>query len=139
MALRAETLPSFELAIPPRSVYVGVVRLALSALARVGGLDEDLIDDMKIAVSEACANAVIAAEESGTEEPVRVTINDDGDRFVIEIRDMGAPAAEGASSPAPLDATRTDLSMALIRSLVSDCQQDRTDDGFNLTRLIVTR
>lgn len=133
---------SLELEIPPKSAYVGVVRLALSSLARVAGLDENSIDDLKIAVSEACANAVISTEQVGSAEPVRISLLEDEDRLVIEIRDRGAGRSRGADGAEPenleLD-DRADLSMALIRSLMSDCQVDVTDDGFNLTRLILTR
>ena len=60
-----------QLEIPPRSPYVGVVRLALSSLARAAGLDEEKVDDIKIAVSEACANAVLNNEEANSDEEER--------------------------------------------------------------------
>ena len=59
------------LEIPAKSVYVGVVRLALASLARDLELDEDRIEDLRMAVSEACANAVMNNETSG--RPVTIT------------------------------------------------------------------
>lgn len=130
---------SLELEIPPRSAYVGVVRLALSSLARVAGLNEESIDDLKIAVSEACANAVISTEQAGSHEPVRITLLEDNDRLVIEIRDRGSVPTMSQNPTSSDFGDRADLSMALIRSLMTDCQVDSTDDGFNLTRLILNR
>ena len=57
-------MDSAEIQIPPRPEYVGVLRLALGSLARTVGMDEESIDDLRIAISEACTNAVIAQEEN---------------------------------------------------------------------------
>ncbi|MEH6941945.1 anti-sigma B factor RsbW [Bacillus sp. JJ722] len=47
-----------EMKVPAKPEYIGIVRLTLSGIAsRMGFLYED-IEDLKVAVSEACTNAV---------------------------------------------------------------------------------
>ncbi|MDQ0340457.1 serine/threonine-protein kinase RsbW [Caldalkalibacillus uzonensis] len=57
-----------ELNIPAKPEYVGVVRLLISGLASRLGFSFDEIEDMKVAVAEACTNAVTHAyqEQEGT-------------------------------------------------------------------------
>ncbi len=50
-----------ELEIPARPEYVALARLVVSALAATdGALGDEQVDDLKIAVSEACTNAIEA-------------------------------------------------------------------------------
>jgi serine/threonine-protein kinase RsbW len=134
--------PSVSLEIPPRSAYVGVVRLAISALARNSGLTEDRVDDLKIAVSEACANAVLAHSEAGTDENVLVSYSDNGDRLVIEVLDRGEDDRT-ADSPAAEDSlgisSRLMMSVALLESLVDDCEFLARPGGGTTTRLVLSR
>jgi serine/threonine-protein kinase RsbW len=57
-----------EMKIPAKPEYVGVIRLTISGIASRMGYTYEEIEDIKIAVSEACTNAVQHAypeEESG--------------------------------------------------------------------------
>jgi serine/threonine-protein kinase RsbW len=129
-----------ELDIPPRTAYVRVVRLALSSLARQAGLDEEKVDDLKIAISEACANAVIANEEAGSDEPVSISWKDEDDCLTIEVSDRGASDHLAAS---PFDSqdlsSRLSMSVALLQSLVDGCEFLPRDGGGMSTRLLVSR
>jgi len=131
-----------ELAIPPRSAYVGVARLAVAALAREAGFDEEGVDDLKTAVSEACTNAVLSSEEAGTDEPVIITWTEDADRVVIEVSDRGsnydATQVEGALDSQGFS-LRLALSVSLLRSLVDEMTLGPRDDGGMRTRLVMKR
>lgn len=131
-----------ELDVPAKSVYVGVVRLAVAALGRSLEIDEDAIEDLKIAVSEACANAVIAHEASGIDEPVQIVWNDDGDDVRIDVTSAAsAPsddASEALSSTGSL-ASRDVLSLALLQSLVDSCTVEPLAEGGSITRLAMAR
>ena len=130
-----------QLEIPPRSPYVGVVRLALSSLARAAGLDEEKVDDIKIAVSEACANAVISNEEAGSDDPVTISWDEYDHAVRIEVADRGAmfnpDAVEQADSQG--FSTRAVMSMALLKSLVDECQFEPRTGGGTTTRLQINR
>lgn len=47
-----------KFSVPGKPEYVGTVRLAISALANCAGFDIEAIEDIKVAVSEACTNVV---------------------------------------------------------------------------------
>ena len=131
-----------QLQIPPRSPYVGVVRLAVSALARSAGVDEETVDDLKIAVSEACANAVLSQEEAGSDAPVEVTWDQVDAAIHIEVSDRGK-TVEMDGSPDAVDtqgfSTREVMSIALLRSLVDGCEFHPRDGGGMTTRLVISR
>ncbi len=130
-------MSSIEIAIPPRSVYVGVVRLTVTSLARSAGLDEDRVDDLRIAVTEACTSAVLAHEEGGSAEPVVVKWAEDGDRFVIDVEGRVEPQ-ETELEDSHGFSTRTVLSHALLESLVDETELTSSGDGTR-ARLIMAR
>lgn len=124
-----------ELAIPARAEFVALVRLIVSSVASSHGLPDDRIDDLKIAVSEACTNAIEAHDTSGTGEHVVVRCNDAGDRFEVCIEDRGSgfdvsslPAHPPVTDPDRLKFERG-LGIPLIRTLVDEVEFQSTDDG----------
>lgn len=129
-----------ELSIPAQSAYVGVVRLAIGALARAAELDEDIVDDLRIAVSEACTNSVLSHERSGVDARVTVTWNEEPSRLLVEIVDEGA-----VYDPDGLDADdtqallRLSMSVALLRSLMDGCEIGPRDGAGMATRFTVPR
>jgi len=130
-----------RLEIPPRSAYVGVVRLALSSLARAAGLDEEKVDDIKIAVSEACANAVLNNEEAGSDDPVVISWDETEDAVHIEVADRGASLDPDALDEVDTQgfSTRAVMSIALLKSLVDDCGFEAREGGGTTTRLLIHR
>ena len=54
-----------KLVLPGRSEFLQVARLATGGAAARAGLSVDDIEDLKVAVGEACTNAVDHAFESG--------------------------------------------------------------------------
>ena len=126
-------MAAVEIAIPPRSVYVAVVRLAVASLARTAGLDEDRVDDLRIAVSEACTNAVLAHEEAGRSEPVVVAWDDQPDQLVIEVRGH-VPAPDSPSEDSEGFSSRSVLSRALLESLVDSTEHSETGARLTINR-----
>jgi serine/threonine-protein kinase RsbW len=130
---------AIEITIPSKPEYVAVVRLALASLARDLEMDEETVDEMKIAVSEACANAVVASREAGTDAPIVVNWESDESSIVVEIGD----SAGGSPPSLPLDdsqgfSTRRAMSEALLRSLVTKLEVLPQASG-SLTRLTLAR
>jgi anti-sigma regulatory factor (Ser/Thr protein kinase) len=130
-------VPTVDLAIPPRSAYVGVVRLVVSSLARTAGIEETAVDDLKIAVSEACANAVLSNEEAGSVAPVSIEWHEDDEGVEVRVGDRGQ-VYQGGGPEEPF-ADRLSMSVALLGSLVDDFSFEPRPDGGMLTRLIVRR
>lgn len=122
-------MPDVEIEIPPRTPYVGVVRLAITSLGRSAGLGEEAVDDLKIAVSEACANAVLALEEAGIEDAVAVRWTDEADQIVVDV-EYGVPMTEeGKTEDSHGFSSRLVLSTALLESLVDECEFSQLDGG----------
>jgi anti-sigma regulatory factor (Ser/Thr protein kinase) len=123
-----------EIEIPPRSAYVGVVRLALASLGRTAGLDEEALDDLKIAVSEACTNAVLGHEETGLDEPVLVAWDDEG-ALVVEVTDRSEKQAPGNLIDSQGFSTRQVMSLALLESMAERVDIEPSATGGITTRL----
>jgi serine/threonine-protein kinase RsbW len=123
-----------ELQLPLRSVYVGVARLAVAGIARTAGFDEEVIHDLKIAVSEALANAVLYGERG--EDPARLLWTDTDEGAIIDVAFSGSLEEPEIDS---LGAERQEMSLALLRSLVHECEFISREDGGTTTRLNVKR
>lgn len=108
--------PEVRLAIPARPENVAVVRQALGGLANVLGIDGVALDDMKLAVTEACTNVVVHAYPEA-EGPLEVEMRPGGATLTVVVRDHG-----GGIRPR-LDASSTSalgLGMPLMASLADD-------------------
>lgn len=89
-------MPTIELRFTPLPAHVRTARLLAAVLARRIGVDESLVDEVKLAVGEACARAVgIHLDHAATEEVV-VVVNDDGGCLTVTVRDRGPHDADTA-------------------------------------------
>src|SRR5690606_1800820 len=83
----AEPVAVVELAIPARPAYLSLVRLVVDAA--VGSLAPAItatrLEDLKIAVTEACANAIEAHEATYAEGPVVVRCMLDDERVTVQV------------------------------------------------------
>jgi anti-sigma regulatory factor (Ser/Thr protein kinase) len=131
-----------ELEFPPGSAYVAIARLAVAALARGAGLDEEAVEELKIALSEAATNAVLIHEESSVAEPVTVRWIEQRDRVIVEVADRG-PAAGEQEDVDQFDSqgfsSRMVMSRVLLEALIDGCEFIPRADGGTVTRLMVNR
>ena len=94
-------MATVEVTFTPLPAHVRTARLVAAAVARRSGVDEALLNEVRLAVGEACSRAVEAHQRHCPAEPVRIEMTDQGERFVVVVSDH-APAAPGASSdPSP--------------------------------------
>ena len=78
-----------EIKIPNQSEYVGVVRLAVAGIANRMNFTVEDIEDIKIAVSEACANAVRYAYPKDRLGYIDITCFPQKDKLEITVKDSG--------------------------------------------------
>jgi serine/threonine-protein kinase RsbW len=112
-----------RLTIPAKAEYITLVRLALSGLSQLRPLSEEMLGDLKLAVTEACSNSVRHAYRDGRQGAVQVVYELHADRLVIEVCDDGegftvaddAAAEEGAL-------TEGGLGIAIIRELADELE-----------------
>jgi len=89
-------MATVEVTFTPLPAHVRTARLVATAVARRSGVDEALLDEVRLAVGEACSRAVEAHRRHCPAEPVRMEMTDQGERFVVVVSDH----APGASAPA---------------------------------------
>jgi anti-sigma regulatory factor (Ser/Thr protein kinase) len=89
-------VPTVELRFSALPAHVRTARLVAASLARRAGVDEDVIDEVKLAVGEACARAVSIHQAHAATAEVHVTLTDDEKRFVVAVRDVGPRDADTA-------------------------------------------
>ncbi|WP_059171503.1 anti-sigma B factor RsbW [Bacillus sp. FJAT-27445] len=78
-----------EMKIPAKPEYVGVIRLTLSGIASRMGFSYDDLEDLKIATSEACTNAVQHAYKNKEIGEVIVGFGLYEDRLEVMVADSG--------------------------------------------------
>jgi serine/threonine-protein kinase RsbW len=135
-----------ELEIPARSDHLALVRLVVAAAASLEPpLGDHRLDDLRLAVTEACANAIEATETGGQREG-RITVRCSllEDRIEIEVRDQGGgfdPAAlhdlPEATDPQRLEHERG-LGVPLMRALADEVMFEPAPDGTSV-RLTIFR
>ncbi|CAH0347183.1 anti-sigma B factor RsbW [Bacillus sp. CECT 9360] len=84
----SEAYDYIEMNIPAKPDFIGVIRLTLSGIASRMGFSYDEIEDLKIATSEACTNAVQHAYK-GSEGEVKIGFGLYPDRLEVMVSDSG--------------------------------------------------
>ena len=112
-----------RLSIPARAEYITLCRLALTGLARLRPISEEMLADLKLALTEATSNSVRHAygEDGGR---VEIAYQLFGDRLVIEVNDEGE-GFEPGENPDLRDLenlTEGGLGIAIIRSLADELE-----------------
>lgn len=80
-------MATVEVAFTPLPAHVRTARLVATAVARRSGVDEELLDEVRLAVGEACSRAVEAHRRHCPAEPIRIEMSDLGERFEVIVRD----------------------------------------------------
>ena len=77
-----------KLNIPGKAEYVGVARMTAAAFASSLGFDIDAVEDIRLAVGEACNNVVDHNSENGAIE-YEIQMENQGEALVITVKDKG--------------------------------------------------
>jgi len=103
-------MATVEVTFTPLPAHVRTARLVATAVARRSGVDESLLDEVRLAVGEACSRAVEAHQRHCPGQPIRVALTDDGERFEVVVTDAvpaelalpdAAPAQPGPADGVP--------------------------------------
>jgi serine/threonine-protein kinase RsbW len=100
-----------RLTLPARPENVAVIRHVLGAFAEALELPADLVEDMRLAVTEACTNVVRHAYHDGEPGPIDVVIRPNGETLELIVSDRGA-----GIGPSP-DLAGPGLGLPLIAAL----------------------
>jgi serine/threonine-protein kinase RsbW len=112
-----------ELRVPSKPDYVSVVRLTTSAIASNADLNIDDIDDIKVAIAEACINALDKSEE------IYIKYEILQDKLIIFVKNVSEKISEDIS-----DKKERELGILIIKSLMDEVEF--TGDGVKLIKNI---
>jgi anti-sigma regulatory factor (Ser/Thr protein kinase) len=138
-------MSTVHLAFSPDPAYVRTIRLVAAAVARRAGVADELLDEVRVAIGEACTRAVAMHRRHGLNDLIDVAMSDGG-RFVVRVIDRGpADAADvdpGETTGAILaqvsaetgrivdeDEVTAGVGLALLTGLVHDLAVTATPDG----------
>jgi anti-sigma regulatory factor (Ser/Thr protein kinase) len=148
------TMATVEMSFTPLPAHVRTARLVATAVARRSGVDEELLDEVRLAVGEACSRAVEAHQEHCPAEPVRVALTGTNGRFEVVVTDTAVqdadaqaaagPGAAKAGAEAPggerpataggpaRQTVPAELGLAVIEGLADDVKIARTKAGLSI-------
>jgi serine/threonine-protein kinase RsbW len=142
-------MATVELTFTALPAHVRTARLVATAVARRSGVDESLLDEVRLAVGEACSRAVEGHQMYCPAEPVRLALTDLAGRFEVEVTDTCAPGARApGGSGTTADHAAADpaggltvtagpgvpagLGIAVIEGLADDVQISETPAGTSI-------
>ncbi|MBQ0985401.1 ATP-binding protein [Streptomyces sp. F63] len=121
--------------------HVRTARLVAAAVARRAGVDEAVMDEVRLAVGEACSRAVGLHLSNNVSAPVRVVLVEDEKKLSIEVTDevphrpTGPRRDEhgsGSGAAVPGEAVaeeEDDMGLAVISGLVDDVEVSADETG----------
>jgi len=139
-------VPAVEINFTALPAHVRTARLIAAAVARRAGIEGALLDEIRLAVGEACSRAVGVHQRQAPTVPVTLTILDEPDAFVVTVADRGGddsvrgdaddPFAElrgeaglTAAVDEVLDVLPSGFGLAVIAGLVDDLDVVRAPTG----------
>jgi len=141
------TSRTIRLSFPARTEFLLLPRLALTGVARACAMPEETLADLRLAVTEACGNAVRHAYDDGNGS-VRVEISFDAETIWIAIEDDGDGFPPGRAWQAPLAQPSDDLvandveggmGLAIIRAIADEVEIGATTGTERGTRIVFTK
>jgi serine/threonine-protein kinase RsbW len=120
--------PDLVLTLPARAENVAVVRHAFGGLADALDIDDQVIADVKLAVTEACTNVVVHAYPD-SDGPMEIAAAIRDGRLAVAVRDEGRGMLPRADSPG------LGLGLPLIATLAETLELGRGDDDKTEVRM----
>ncbi|MEV8566106.1 ATP-binding protein [Streptomyces sp. NPDC051322] len=127
-------MATVELRFSAQPEHVRTARLVAAAVARRSGVDEAVLDEVRLAVGEACSRAVGLHRSNGIVAPVRVVLTEEEKAFSIEVGDEMPSTGEAASAVPGVRSTSAggdvepsgdgedEMGLAVISGLVDDVE-----------------
>ncbi|MFJ1972364.1 ATP-binding protein [Streptomyces sp. NPDC087903] len=115
--------------------HVRTARLVAAAVARRAGVDEAVLDEVRLAVGEACSRAVGLHQIGGITAPVMVLLIEEEKQFSIEVGDEAPHAVPGergsgaADGEIDAETEEDEMGLAVISGLVDDVEVSAGEHG----------
>lgn len=123
-----------ELRIPRKAEYVSVARLAVSGIASRMNFSYDELEDIKLAMGEACTSAMKDAPPEFAASPLIIRYERDPQRIAIEVVNPGG--ARRAGQPQPGVPPDEPISRLLMEVLMSEVDVHEDEQGNLHVRMV---
>ena len=126
-----------RLTIPAKAEYITLGRLALSAIARVRPLSDETLNDLKLALTEACTNSVRHAYSGDRAGTVEIVYQLEPDRLVVEVVDDGQGFEPGElAGDGNGDLNEGGLGIAIIQAVTDEVEIGERESGGSRLRFV---
>ena len=130
-----------ELLLSPLPSHVRTARLVVLAAARRAGLEDGLVDEIRLAVSESTSRAVALNARHAAGVPVKILVTDDPTGLTLAVTDAGPAAgpgpddlSEGLLSGADVvEDADPDIALAVLSGLVDEVEVQPSATGTTIT------
>jgi anti-sigma regulatory factor (Ser/Thr protein kinase) len=140
--MATRTAEATELRIPADPQYIVVAKRAAAGMASVAGLGLEALDELNIAIAEACEHTIRAAAGAGmSDAQVRINFRVQEDALRVEVRLLGSkPRANVQSAPrippaAVATAEAIDMAISMLSCFADDVDFQAAGDGLVRVRL----
>lgn len=111
-----------RLTIPARAEYITLCRLALTGIGRLRELSDEVLADLKLALTEAASNSVRHAYGNADVGVVEISYELFPDRLVIEVIDEGEGFDPAAVEENAGELSEGGLGIAIIRAIADEVE-----------------
>jgi serine/threonine-protein kinase RsbW len=138
------SVATVELRFSALPAHVRTARLVAAAVARRSGVDEAVLDEVRLAVGEACSRAVHLHRQHCPHTPVMVTLVDEDKTLQVSVTDEaprggdesgGGTLADLAKSADLEDPVVPGMGLAVISGLVEDLAVEHGADRGVVVRM----
>ncbi len=119
------TVSDIRLSIPSQPEYVGVVRLAAAGIAHRLEFNLEEADDLKLAVTEACARLL---ERAGPDSPIHIEWVIGDSSLAVTVR------CETLAPPPPGETDWSEIGLFLIHALMDEVCELEPEHGLKMVK-----
>jgi serine/threonine-protein kinase RsbW len=118
-----------SLTIPAKPEYIALGRLALTGVLRTRGVEQEVVADLKLALTEACSNSIRHAYADGREGFVEIRYELENGRLAVEVADDGAGFDPELLAADAKDLDEGGLGIAIIRAVTDELEVAKRTGG----------
>ena len=125
-----------EIRIPCRAEYVGVARLAILGVASRMRFSYDEVEDIRLAVGEACASAIERSKKRlDPQDRIAIRCSVEEAKLIVEVSDNDGGATREPRNAEEVSEEQS-LGALLMGLLVDEVETEATPDGGTKIRMI---
>lgn len=114
-----------KLSLPSHPRFLGLIRMAISQVAKEMKFGKKEVENIVLAVDEACTNVIKYAYRHRYDQRIIITAEDKDDRLEVSIRDFGKKAKPGSLRHRSLkDVKPGGLGIFFIKKIMNEVRYD---------------